>query len=70
MMLCPHCDNRLVHKSDSGARIRIHGAIEVDQFGQAHAQCFWCKSEVSLPLKFVTPDDSALRKVPKYVIKS
>ena len=68
MIECPHCRNRLVHKSEQGMRIRVYGAIEVDQFGQAHAQCYWCKSDVSLPLKFVGHEDS-MKKVAKYVFK-
>lgn len=50
-MRCPHCDNKLLQKSGTTTRLRITGAIEIDDDGIAKAQCFWCKTRVEIPVE-------------------
>ena len=47
---CPHCANRLIQKSAGGVKLRIQGAVTIDERG-ARGSCFWCKTEVALPLE-------------------
>lgn len=49
-MRCPNCKNRLVQKSESGARLRTKGPISFDENGQAKGNCYWCHSSVELPI--------------------
>ncbi len=67
MLRCPKCKGNVLQKSESGHRLRVRGAIEIDDNGQAHGQCYWCKSAISLPLQFARPEDQ-LQKGPKFVI--
>lgn len=48
---CPHCNNRVLQKSDAGTKVRIEGPIQFDTEGVAHAKCYWCKSDVTLPIQ-------------------
>ena len=48
---CPQCKNRIVQKSAEGTRVRAEGAITFDPSGVCRAKCFFCKSEVVLPLE-------------------
>lgn len=51
-MRCPHCKEKLVQKSETTTRLRITGVVEIDNAtGIAKAQCFWCKSDIELPLE-------------------
>lgn len=52
VMRCPNCKGKILHKSGDGHSVRISGPLTIDEHGQAHAQCHWCKSDVSLPLTF------------------
>ena len=48
---CGQCKRRLVEKSASGGtNVRAQGKITIDEDGVCHAQCFFCKAEVTLPL--------------------
>lgn len=45
------CKGTLIQKSLTGGYdLRITGKVTVDALG-LHAQCFWCKSAVTLPLE-------------------
>lgn len=68
-MKCPHCCNALLQKSNDGIRMRIDGPLHVDARGQAHSLCYWCKSEVALPLRLVSPDDSLKKTTPQYIFR-
>lgn len=70
MIRCPHCKGALVQKSESGARMRVDGPLHVDARGQAHSRCYWCKSEVALPLRLVTPDETLKKTTPQYIIRT
>jgi hypothetical protein len=48
---CGRCKNRIVQKSADGVSIRSQGKITIDAEGICHAQCFFCKSDVVLPLE-------------------
>jgi hypothetical protein len=48
---CQNCKNRIVQKSADGVSIRAQGKITIDGDGVCHAQCFFCKSDVVLPLE-------------------
>lgn len=48
---CGNCKNRIVQKSADGVHIRAQGKITIDDAGVCHAQCFFCKSDVVLPLE-------------------
>lgn len=49
-MKCPQCRNHVLQKSGSRTRLRIQGPVVFDENGLCHALCYWCKSEVLLPL--------------------
>lgn len=46
---CPNCNNAVLQKSDQGTRVRIRGPI-VFANDVCLAQCYWCKSTVTLPM--------------------
>jgi hypothetical protein len=48
---CQQCKNRIVQKSGDGVSVRAQGKITFDAEGVCHAQCFFCKSDVVLPLE-------------------
>lgn len=48
---CENCKNRIVQKSGDGLSIRSQGRITIDASGICHAQCFFCKAHVVLPLE-------------------
>jgi len=50
-MKCPNCKNKVLQKSGSHTRVRIQGAVVFDEKGLCKAQCYWCKSEVTVPLR-------------------
>lgn len=52
-MRCPHCKNHLLQKSGSRVRVRTQGPIEFDD-DRCRAKCYWCGSEVDLPLQIQT----------------
>lgn len=49
-MRCPNCSNKVIQKSGSATKLRITGAVEFNDAGQAHAQCYWCKARIELPV--------------------
>ncbi len=53
-MKCPHCQNNVIQKSGDGHGLRfriIEKSLRRAPDGSIRALCFWCKSEVVLPLK-------------------
>lgn len=51
-MRCPHCHNKLVQRQGDTTRIRartVEGPLLIKSDG-LHAQCYWCKAEVVIPL--------------------
>ena len=48
---CPHCKNKLLHKSNGHLVVRSTGPIRVDDEGVCLAKCYFCKGDVSLPLE-------------------
>ena len=65
-MRCAQCNNRLIQGSGSTVKIRIEGPL-IFTGETAKAKCYWCKTEVELPLKI-----DAAAQVPKdrFVLKS
>lgn len=68
-MRCPHCHERMLKKSEDGEVLRTQGPIRILGDGQVVAQCYWCKSEVVLPLTrapaprvVVRPNGSSARR--------
>ena len=49
-MRCPECRNRVLQKSGRKTRLRIRGQV-IFENGVCHAQCFWCKSDIEIPLE-------------------
>lgn len=50
-MRCPHCKNKVLQKSGTQTRVRVQGQITIDDQGVCRAQCYWCKSEIEIPLR-------------------
>ena len=50
-MRCPQCRNKVLQKSDQGVRLRTKGAISFDAAGACTAQCYWCGTQVSIPIQ-------------------
>lgn len=48
---CPHCKNKLLHKSNGHLLVRSAGPICVDEEGACTAKCHFCKGDVALPLE-------------------
>lgn len=58
-MRCRQCRNHVIQKSDGGAvHVRIQGKITIDKDG-CHAQCYFCRSPVVVPLELAKSADSA-----------
>lgn len=64
-MRCPQCRNRIVQKSADSVRIRSHGAITFYPDGSCFAKCFFCKSDVELPLELT----KATSEEPEFVVE-
>ena len=47
-MKCKKCTNSLMQKSEEGLKLRIKGAVTLDEKGM-HASCFWCGESATLP---------------------
>lgn len=64
-MRCPHCRNKLLQKSssDDSTRLRIEGPVEFDKDGLCKSRCYWCKSEVTLPIDLRKADDEVPPKL-------
>jgi hypothetical protein len=48
---CPQCKNKVLQKSENGVRLRTKGAIRFDKDGHCTAQCYWCGTEVQVPVQ-------------------
>lgn len=57
-MRCSNCKNRLVQKSETGARLRTKGPISFDADGNAKGNCYWCGNEAILPITLTKSLDS------------
>lgn len=49
-MRCPNCQNHILQKSGRKTRLRIKGQV-VFENGLCKAQCYWCKTEIEIPLE-------------------
>jgi hypothetical protein len=49
-MRCPACKNKIIQKKEGWTKLRIQGPISFDESLQAHAQCYWCKEDILLPV--------------------
>jgi hypothetical protein len=45
----PECNQHVLQKSADGYRFRLKGRMTADD-GGLHASCFWCGTDVTLPL--------------------
>jgi hypothetical protein len=54
-MRCPQCKNKVLQKSESGTKLRTKGAITFKADGTCEAQCYWCNTPVSIPVKLTEP---------------
>ena len=50
-MKCPHCKGKILQKAGDEVAVRLTGKVTVDQDGVCHAQCFWCKEPIEVPLE-------------------
>lgn len=65
----PDCTGRIMHKSQGGPGhvVRVRGPLMIDDAGQAHGKCQWCKSTIPLPLSVAVEPTPARRR---YVIQT
>ncbi len=49
-MRCTQCKNRVLQKSQDGVKLRTQGPIVFTTDGLCKSQCYWCKSEVVIPI--------------------
>lgn len=70
-MRCPHCSNKLLQKSGSETRLRIEGVVSFDEQGVGRAKCFWCKSQVTIPveLKKAAEDEERFTIPERHVVR-
>ena len=64
-MKCPTCRNNVIQKgeSDPVLRFRIEEkSLCRAQDGTIRAKCFWCKSEIILPLELESPERFVIRE--------
>jgi len=54
-MRCPNCKNRLLQKSGDTTRLRARGPLLFKSDGTCNTQCYWCKSDVTVPVS-IEPD--------------
>jgi hypothetical protein len=66
-MRCPQCKNRVLQKSGNITRVRTQGPVTFDADGTCRAQCYWCKSPITLP---VSLDDEASIPEERFIIPS
>lgn len=50
------CGNKVLQKSGSAVRLRTHGPVEFHDNGTCKTKCYWCKSDLVIPLQVVLPD--------------
>lgn len=50
-MRCPSCKNKVLQKSGDTTRLRTHGPLEFTDNGVCKTKCYWCKSELELPVQ-------------------
>ena len=50
-MRCPSCKNRVLQKSGSTTKLRTKGPLFFTEDGECRTQCYWCKSEVTVPIE-------------------
>ena len=63
------CGNKVLQKSGSSVRLRAHGPIEFHDDGTCKTKCYWCKSDIQIPLRIVADnvptENFLLRKADK-----
>ena len=64
---CPQCNRRIIEKSGDAFVVRAQGKMVFDESGACTAQCFFCKSPVSLPLELNKSID--VEPSPRFVIR-
>ena len=65
-MRCPQCQNKVLQKSENGdTRLRSKGPITFTADGLCKAQCYWCSTEVSIP---VTLEKSLEPRAERFVL--
>ena len=62
---CAQCKNKVLQKSDAGIRLRSKGPLLFQADGTCMAQCFWCGTEVTLPVRLTVdvPQDAPVKFV-------
>lgn len=66
-MRCPHCDHKILQKSDSGAtRVRIRGPVTFSKAG-LQSQCYWCHTNVTVPATLET--ETPGQDEPRFVVR-
>ena len=50
-MRCPHCNNRILQKSEGAIKVRTHGPITFNEAGECETKCHWCKGRIILPME-------------------
>lgn len=61
-MRCTKCKDKVLQKSDTGTKVRIKGAITV-QNGLVKSQCYWCDADVEFPVSALEAPTSGERFV-------
>jgi hypothetical protein len=59
-MRCPHCREKLLQKSGTQTKLRAGGPVVFDDEG-CSVRCFWCKSDVRLPVRLSWPEQDKSR---------
>lgn len=52
-MRCSQCGNHVVQKSGGQVRLRVNGPLTIDEQGVCRGRCYWCKTELTLPLVLI-----------------
>lgn len=65
---CPQCKQRLMYKSGDAMLLRTRGPLVFADNGQCSARCYYCKSDVNLPVRRV-PSEAPAAPVEKFVIR-
>lgn len=50
-MRCGNCKNKVLQKSGTSTRLRAHGPVEFNEGGTCKFRCYYCKSDVELPIQ-------------------
>ena len=56
-MKCPNCQNSILQKAGKAGEVRfriVEKSLKKAEDGTIRASCWWCKTEVVLPLQFTS----------------